>query len=336
MASTESVDFLNKAKTGLRRVETVDKTKDNPNLGRVIGSEDSRNLSTNQAGNRKGQLETAAGDYAGGENVIDRKSTDDLGVQSGTVTESGSSVESISSHTADNKDLTAADLGVDTISTTDLKQQLNILKNDLNILVTKLKLSKERIRQHELKKNQNLAIQRDAGIKAEELKSLGIKKEEEKARSLEEEFQYEVKRAEAHRRASELAVERARIRASEILTERMQRIALERSQCHDHGISFGKVLKGRYERQIKILKLQQELLQYELENAKILSKKPHTYHKAVELRYEIEPEELEQKRIHDDIKLEKGFSEAKFEEELIDLGFTSSSLGYDDTEEYRE
>lgn len=250
-----------------------------------------------------------------------------MGLHSGTVTEKSVSSELISPPTLDHDHITAGDLGTDIISTTDISQQLSIIKNDLSILVTKLKLSKERIRQHELKKNQNLAIQRDAGIKAEELKGLSIKKEEEKTRALEEEFQYEVKRAEAYRRANELAVERARIKASEILTEKMQRIALERSKCHEHGIEFGRVLKGRYERQIAILKLQQKLLQYELENAKILNQKPHTYHKAVELRYEIEPEVLEQKRIRDDVKLEKGFSEGRFEEELIDLGFTSSSLG---------
>lgn len=49
--ATESEALFNKAKTGLRRVETVDRTKENPSLGRVLGAEERPEFRTSTVSN---------------------------------------------------------------------------------------------------------------------------------------------------------------------------------------------------------------------------------------------------------------------------------------------
>lgn len=226
---------------------------------------------------------------------------------------------------ADSPDAAPSSLDED-LYTEDLKEQLSILSNDMIILMKKLKLSEERIRLHEEKKDQNLAIQRDAGVKVSDLKKMLESKSEEKTLALEQEFDYEMKRADAHRRANEIALELANLNASQILTQKMQRIALERSKCHEKGIKYGETLKGRYLLQVELLKLQQRILSYEMDNIDILKSKPHTYHKAVDLKYEIDPEFIEEKRIRDDFTRQKGHSEARLDDEIIQLSSSLQSL----------
>lgn len=202
----------------------------------------------------------------------------------------------------------------------DIPEQLRILDEDIEKLNRKLQLSEDRIRKHQIRKEQNLSIQRDAGIKAAELKSIALEKEELKKKALERERELESQRAEAHREAIKYEIERARLRASELATLEIQKISLQRIRNHERGIKFGQAMKRRLEIQMNILKAQKELLMFEDKMRDVLNDRPPLHHQSVNILHEVPIERIDEFRIFDEPVNEKGIASGVFEEEFTSLG----------------
>jgi len=209
----------------------------------------------------------------------------------------------------------------------DLHAQIRIIEQDIENIMRKLKLSEDRINKHQIRKDQNMTIQKDAGVKAAEMRTLADEKNKEKLRFLEEEYELEKKRQELHRLAMENEMERARSIAIEKTNLDLQKVALRRAEEHERGIQFAKALKERYEYHLKILQTQKELLEFEMRMKDLFSSVPLLNFEPVYIEHEIKPEMLEERRITGDFpKLEKSTVKGTYEGESGTIGDFDTKL----------
>jgi len=307
VASTTN-SFLERAKGNLRRVDTHDETKDHSYLGRVVGGNAFKNpqLMTKEA-------------------------------PAGSSTQFGSGKKLGMPETTILKEATTPILPIGEImkptfetplllNDPDYEKQLRILDEDMNNLMRKLSMSEDQITKHQIRKDQNMAIQREAAIKAAEMRTLSERNIEEKNKALEKEFQMEIQRADAHHSAMELEMERAKAIAIEKANLDLQKIALQRMEEHEKGIQHGKALKERLEYQLKILRTNKELLQFENKMKDILSYQPKLFHDAVDVRYDVLPDNVEERRILDHPDIGRGFAVGRFAEEATTIGDSNTPL----------
>lgn len=294
--SSDTSRFLEEARGNLRKVDTVDATKEHSYLGRIVPQADSKSHIKKPLV-RYGKPERSLETYAVREEPIPNKETGNL------------------------IPVFDDELVSDSIkmSSRDLKRQIEMINRDMEMLSNKLKLSEDRIRGHRSRYEENMLIQKDAGIKASELRGLVEETSQKKFDFLEQEHEQELKRAEAHRSAVEMEAKRARSKASEMASLEVQRLARERAKNHEKGIRFAEALREKYRIQMKILQAQKEAIEFESNNKEILSYTPILYHKESEFRFEVPMEELEEKRLYRESEVNKGVVTGRLEEEMMGM-----------------
>lgn len=354
--STSTSNFLQNAKNNLKRVSTHDETKQHGYLGRVVDEASSRrprlgdsfrskeSPAAYQSSKRsKAQTvtdKTLGGDFgaktATGSVGTGRPSREEM--KTGRVIEPGTGSKAavgtgLRKGTEEHGRFGSGlhekgpeeDFGF--VGVEDLNEQIRIIEQDIARVMNKLKLSEDRINKHQIRKEQNMNLQRDAGLKAVEMRQYAEQKNEEKVRALQQEYELEKKKADLHNLAMESESERAKSIAAEKTNLDIQKIALRRAEEHERGIQFAKALKERYEYQMRILQTQKELLEFERRMKDVFSSLPLLNYEPAYIKHEATPEKIEPIRLDKDIFTpEKSVVSGTYDGESATIGELDAKL----------